>query len=230
MKRDEEIERNRVEGRGRPTKRRCTQGARKEDADGTEGAQASVTEGSGADAAAAAPTEEKGTSQATHEQAQGDASDSITSTPSKAGERPSRPRGPARRRGGMSSLSLTQRRCTGGRGVGGHAGEAAFRRRALSTFFGDGIATVPLRLGRVAGSRTGAGVVRGRPEGSEMSRRGAACVTCMEFDSMGALLAVGGMDSLSVYDFDEFCPKVRALPQELVPVSREGCRQGYVGV
>lgn len=118
---------------------------------------------------------------------------------------------PARRRNGMSALFLTERRSTGGRGRGlGDAGKDAFRRRALATVFAGGVTAVPLKMGRVSGSRVGGGVVRGDPQGRDGQRRsGAGGVMCLEFDSMGALLLVGGVDSVSVYDFDEFLPQVK---------------------
>lgn len=122
------------------------------------------------------------------------------------GDEPPKPLKPARRLGGMASLFLTQRRCTGGRSIGNCGGEGAFRRRVMSSVFGREITTNALRMGRVAGSGTGVGVVCGHPEGREGSLR--VGVTCLEFDSMGALLAAGEMDCVSVYDFDEFLPQV----------------------
>ncbi|CAN0250859.1 unnamed protein product, partial [Laminaria digitata] len=76
---------------------------------------------------------------------------------------------PRRRTLGAASLSLAQRQRTGGRvGVSGSNfgddGKEAFRRRALSAVFGKGLSTMWLRMGRVLGSRTGAGVIRGSPE------------------------------------------------------------------
>lgn len=74
-------------------------------------------------------------------------------------------------------------------------------------------------MGRVIGSNTGAGVVRGQPvpagrdgaAGGRSRISGLVGVTCLEFDAVGALLAAGGPDSVSVYDFDEFLPKVFRL-------------------
>lgn len=124
------------------------------------------------------------------------------------------PPSPCLRQGGMSSLLLTQRRATGGRigGVGGGVGDAgrdAFRRRALAAMFQKGLNTMCLRMGRVAGSRVGAGVVRGTPEGQDGARRITGGVSCLAFDSMGALLAVGEVENITVYDFDEYVPQVR---------------------
>ena len=124
------------------------------------------------------------------------------------------PPSPCLRHGGMSSLLLTQRRATGGRvgGAGGGVGDAgrdAFRRRALSAMFRKGLNTMRLRMGRVAGSRVGAGVVRGTPEGEDGTRRITGGVSCLAFDSMGALLAVGAAESVTIYDFDEYVPQVR---------------------
>lgn len=124
------------------------------------------------------------------------------------------PPSPCLRQGGMSSLLLTQRRATGGRigGVGGGVGDAgrdAFRRRAFAAMFQKGLNTMRLRMGRVAGSRVGAGVVRGSPEGQDGARRITGGVSCLTFDSMGALLAVGGVETITVYDFDEYVPQVR---------------------
>lgn len=124
------------------------------------------------------------------------------------------PPSPCLRQGGMSSLLLTQRRATGGRigGGGGGVGDAgrdAFRRRALAAMFQKGLNTMRLRMGRVAGSRVGAGIVRGTPEGQDGARRITGGVSCLTFDSMGALLAVGGVENITVYDFDEYVPQVR---------------------
>ena len=128
----------------------------------------------------------------------------------------SEPLPPCLRLGGMSALFLTQRRSTGGRvgGAGGgvgNTGRDAFRRRALSAIFRKGLTTMRLRMGRVAGSRVGAGVVRGTPEGEDGARRITGGVSCLAFDSMGALLAAGGAENVTVYDFDEYIPKVSLL-------------------
>lgn len=121
---------------------------------------------------------------------------------------------PCRRRHGMASLSLAQRRRTGGRIVGGagsagNTGKDVFRRQVLSGMFRKGLNPMRLRMGRVTGSRTGAGVVRGNPEGHGGPSRREEGVSCLAFDSMGALLAAGGMESVTVYDFDEYVPQVR---------------------
>lgn len=120
---------------------------------------------------------------------------------------------PCRRKRGSASLFLSQRQRTGGlrgRGVGvGDAGRDTFRRHALSTVLANGLRTQRLRLGRARSSRVGVGVVRGHPETQGIHGRATGAVTCMEFDSQGWYLAVGG-DSVTVYDFDRYLPKVGA--------------------
>ena len=83
---------------------------------------------------------------------------------------------PCRRPLGAASLSLAHRQRTGGR-VGARGcnsvddGKEAFRRRALSAVFGKGLSTMWLRMGRVLGSRIGAGVRRGSAEQPPGPRR-----------------------------------------------------------
>lgn len=124
----------------------------------------------------------------------------------------------------MGALFLAQRQSTGCRPAGGggfgvDAGRQAFRRRVLSKVFEAGMTTMELKMGKVVGSHTGAGVVCGHPERvgrlarspgvtASTATAGSAAVSCLEFDSMGALLAVGGADNVSVYDFDEYLPQV----------------------
>lgn len=122
------------------------------------------------------------------------------------------------RRRGMAALWLKNRARTGGcSGAAGvdDAGQAAFQRRALSSVFRKGLKEMRLRLGRVSGSRTGAGVVRGVPEGGGGPSREGTGVSCLAFDSMGALLAAGGTESVTVYDFDEYVPQVWRVASEL---------------
>lgn len=119
---------------------------------------------------------------------------------------------PCRRRRGAPSLFLSQRQRTGGlrcRNVGvGDAGRDTFRRQALSTVFGSGLRTQRLRMGCVSNSGTGSGVVRGHPASQGLQGRIAGGVSCMEFDSVGWQLAVGG-ENVTVYDFDRYLPEVR---------------------
>lgn len=119
---------------------------------------------------------------------------------------------PCRRRRGAPSLFLSQRQRTGGlrcRGVGiGDAGRDTFRRQALSTVLGSGLRTQRLRMGCVSNSGTGSGVVRGHPASQGLQGRIAGGVSCMEFDSVGWQLAVGG-ENVTVYDFDRYLPEVR---------------------
>lgn len=121
---------------------------------------------------------------------------------------------PCRRRRGAASLFLSQRQRTGGlrwRGVGvGEAGKDTFRRQALSTVLANGMRIQRLRLGRTSNSRTRAGVARGHPESQGVQGRVAGGVSCMEFDSVGWQLAVGG-ENVTVYDFDRYLPEVCLL-------------------
>lgn len=121
---------------------------------------------------------------------------------------------PCRRRRGAASLFLSQRQRTGGlrwRGVGvGEAGKGTFRRQALSTVLANGLRTQRLRLGCTSNSRTGAGVARGHPQSQGVQGRVAGGVSCMEFDSVGWQLAVGG-ENVTVYDFDRYLPEVCLL-------------------
>lgn len=118
---------------------------------------------------------------------------------------------PCLRKRGSASLFLSQRQRTGGsrgRGVGvGDGGRGTFQRLALSTALANGLRTQRLRLGRTSNSRVGAGVARGEPEGQGIHGRVAGGITCMEFDSQGWHLAVAG-ENVTVYDFDEYLPKV----------------------
>ncbi|CAM9633658.1 unnamed protein product, partial [Ectocarpus sp. 4 AP-2014] len=125
---------------------------------------------------------------------------------------------PCRRRRGAPSLFLSQRQRTGGlrcRGVGiGDAGRDTFRRQALSTVLGSGLRTQRLRMGCVSNSGTASGVVRGHPASQGLHGRIAGGVSCMEFDSVGWQLAVGG-ENVTVYDFDRYLPENQQVKRTL---------------